>query len=796
MTHPAPPNDCDACAPCGSSTHRSFKQELDDAFIYSAWDPSPEFARKLDDLRLALGRHVGEYPQLLDELERVCTEGEQARAIAAQLIKRLAREGDCEETRTWLQAAKTGTSARIGHHLDVTFRKQLKRRQAWQRRLGEDARRLTSNIAPVCVPLDGHHPNSLRHLPASAPWRILIDETGSHFDEQADVLSASDSTLGRLVALAIPAATALPPLTGFHAVAATVAETDAAVGTLLGQKVGVFGFTVQDPAIHATRWIGHVVLLARWVLAQLPLVADAPCEVEILIEQNKGYQPGDDLRALREMLESELQRLSPTRYAKLRLHLGFMAKTHDLNGYVDAIAFTWGSQAAASQDRLKKTGWLGHCLLRPNDRALERLYLALHAGRELPPAAWYDLCAAAADEPPGGLLNDALNRLGGRCNREHWNASLAEVRQRLQSKRFALRALRQALAWLERWAAPGTALPPAERLALEAARLALDNHLGGVDQGRVLQCLDLIHHLHDEAPREACEALLRITVATTNVFEFAVMEETMTQWLAEPVAVPGLLNHAKLHSTLGQIAAFQGEAQRAMAHFERAIAAFQRLSDPDQAAREIAQTRSYRLIAAMDAPGLWTDALQTELMTHFAELLGKHSAEEISRSLAHSGQDRRYAQHLWLRMLVTQSGPLDPARSAYLTLRPQWQSGPDHPWPLIDAYRGWLLHDAGLAVPAAQHLGHAVAQCEAPDNGPTLHWMGAVLRVLAQALGVALATEPGDQAAANAANLPHKLPAAPHDALAEFARLAERSAACRVAEIHVALCRCLPFNFH
>ena len=54
-----------------------------------------------------------------------------------------------------------------------------------------------------------------------------------------------------------------------------------------------------------------------------------------------------------------------------------MAKAHALNGYVDAIAFTWGSQLAASQDRLKKTGWLGHCLLRPTDRALERLYLAL-----------------------------------------------------------------------------------------------------------------------------------------------------------------------------------------------------------------------------------------------------------------------------------------------------------------------------------------------------------------------------------------------------------------------------------
>ena len=772
-----------------------FKSKLDEAFRYSAWEPSPEHAGKLDDLRRALGGHVGAHTLLLDDLEAVCAEGEQARDLAAQLTKRLAREGDCEDTRAWLQTVKAGASKRICHHLDVTFSKQLKRREAWQRRLSEDAQCFTSNITPVRIAPDGHHPNSLRHLPASAQWRILIDETGSHFDEEADTLNTGDSALGRLVALAIPAATELPALAGFHAVAATVAETDAMVSALLTRAVGVFGFTVQDPAIHATRWIAHVVLLARWVLAQLPLAADVPCEVEILIEQNKGYQPGDDLRALREMLESELQRLSPTRYANLRLHLNFMAKDHDLNGYVDAIAFTWGSQLAASQNRLKRTGWLGHCLLRPTDRALERLYLALHAGRALPPAAWYDLCAAAADEPSGGLLNDALDRLGGRSDRGHWNASLAEVRQRVQSKHFELRALRQALAWLERWAAPGTALPPAERLTLTTARLALDNHLGGVDQGRVLQALDLIHRLHDEAPREACEALLRITVATTNVFEFGVMQETIVQWLAEPVAVPGLLNHAKLHSTLGQIAAFQGEAAAALPHFERAIATFQRLSDPDQAAREIAQTRSYRLIAAMDAPVLWTDALESELMTHFAALLDKHSAEEISRSLAHSGQDRHYAQHLWLRMLVTRTGPSDPARSAYLALRAQWQSGPDHPWPLINAYRGWLLHDAGLTEPAVQHFGEAIAQCQAPDNGATLHWMAAVLRVLARALGVALESEPVNTAADDE-DLQRRLPSAPHAALTEFVSLAQRGGACRVKDIHTALCRCLPFNFH
>lgn len=772
-----------------------FKSKLDEAFRYSAWEPSPEFARKLDDLRLALGRHVGEHPLLLEEFEAVCAEGERARGLAAQLARRLAREGDCEDTRAWLQAAKAGASERICHHLKVTFDKQLKRHLAWQRRLSEDGLRVSSTLEPVRVPTGGHHPNSLRHLLASAHWRIYIDETGSHFGEDADALNTGDSALGRLVALAVPSGTTLPPLKEFHAVAATLAETDAAVATLLGHAVGVFGFTVQDPAIHATRWIGHVVLLARWVLAQLPVVADAPCEVEILIEQNKGYEPGHDLRALREMLESELQRLSPTRYAQLRLHIGFMAKSHALNGYVDAIAFTWGSQAAASQDRLKKTAWLGHCLLRPTDRALERLYLAVHAGRELPPAAWYDLCAAVADEPPGGLLNEALEHLGARCNREQWNTNLAEVRQHLQSKRFELRALRQALSWLERWCAPGAALPPVERLALETARLALDNHLGGVDQDRILRCLDLIHCLHDEAPREACEALLRITVATTNVFEFGVMQETIAQWLTEPVAVPGLLNHGKLHSTLGQIAAFQGEAAAALTHFERAIAAFKRLSDPDQAAREIAQTRNYRLIAAMDASALWTDAMESELMTHFADLLDKHSAEEISRSLAHSGQDRRYVHHLWLRMLVTQTGSSDPARSAYLALRPQWQTGPDHPWPLINAYRGWLLHDAGRAVPAAQHFGEATTQCLAPDSGPTLQWMAAVLRALARALGVALESEPAD-ATTDTVALRLNLPAAPHTALAEFASLAQRADGCRAADIHAALCRCLPFNFH
>lgn len=76
--------------------------------------------------------------------------------------------------------------------------------------------------------------------------------------------------------------------------------------------------------------------------------------------------------------------------------------------------------------------------------------------------------------------------------------------------------------------------------------------------------------------------------------------------------------------------------------------------------------------------------------------------------------------------------------------------------------------------------------------------MGAVLSVLARALGVEIEPALARQATTNAADLQYSLPAAPHAALAEFATRAQRTDAdpCSVADIHAALCRCLPFNFH
>lgn len=771
----------------------AFDPLLHRAFLFSAWDPSSEHERELRRLRAEAMQHLAQQPDLLERFEQACSEGDQARQLANQLRGKFGREGDTEATRGWLTRIKSEVGARVGHHLDVTLGKLTEQRASTQQRRAREGHMMESGIAPVRLSRGQHHPNSLRHLPHSHHWQVLIDETGVLFDEQADQLPNSDSTLGRLVALVIPAGTALPSIAGYHGSTATVAESDKVVTTLLDRPVGIFGFTVHDPATHAASWIGHVLTLVRWTLAQLPVNPGKPTQVDVFIEQNKGYDEGYNLRALTETLESGFRRLSPQRYAGLSLQMRFMDKSQPRNGYVDAIAFTWGSPAAVSKDRLKKTAWLGHCLLRPSDEALERLYLALHTGRELSAPQWYELCAAAG-ETADGVLNDALARLGENLAQHpnYWNRCLAEVRRRMQAKEFKLHELGLALAWLERWGAQGSALPAAQQLMLETARLATDNHRGTVDVDRIERCLDLARALHDESPAEACEAMLRIAVASTNVFEFEVMRATMEEWLAKAVAIPGLLNHGKLHSTLGQIEAFTGNGVAAIDGFDRAIAAFERLSDPGQAKRETGQTRIYRLIALLDLPAQPAETRLAELCAHFQATIRKSTPTEISRSLAHSDQPRRFDHHLWLRALVSDPETFADARSAYLDQQAAWQTGDDHPWPLINSYRAWLLRDAGQAGQAAAQLSAAIRQCAHADSGPTLRWMGAVLLTLAAALKIALDK---DVSTDSAEALQQLLPAAPHAALARFSQQAQ-SGHCTAADIHAALRACLPFNFH
>ena len=810
---PVAPAASIAVAPAPQHGSGPFAHMTDGALIYEAFklcawgSDKPERQRQLEDIEQEVLTGTNRSAELHSRFRKACHRGEKACQLTKQLEQVLNQHG-LEHAQQWLEHQTAQLPEKIRSHLQHQLKKQKKRHQSWQQRKAQAQYKSSVSVSLA----DGRHPNSLHNLPLASSWSIYIDETGQLFDERAEVLESTDKDVGRLVALAVPANVQLPPLKGFHGTEADGKQTDAVLQRLLNTPVGIFGFSVQDTSARHRYWLGHVLHLVRWVLLQLPVPAASAtppgtCQVKVFIEQHSGYTSADKLHILNQTLESEFQSIDPQRFGQLRLELAFMDKNHPCNGYVDAIAYTWGSPSGLSKDRLKKSALRGHCLVDSGERALHHLYLSLSEQRPLSPAEWYGLCTAANTDAPGGFLARKLEEAGQSLSSHptHWAAYLNEVRHHLHTKQYQLAELSHALKWLEQWAPQGQCLPGALRLLMQSAYLASENHLGQIDPQRLSACLDLVLRLRDEVPEQACEAILRITTATTNSFEFDVLRDFIADWTSQPVGIPGLLNHGKLHSTLGQIEAFMGRPAAALAHFDQALASFARLSDAQQAQRESSQTRSYRLIAQLDAltghaaNGTATAQMLSDLQAHFGQALDKTQPEAISRSLAHSGQHHRYLHHLWLRALICLPEALAAARQAYCQAQGQWQDGEDHPWPLIAAYRGWLLHDSGQHGAAAMQWQQAIDTCDSEPHGPTLAWMAEVLRTLAQALQVALPDAAHRPGANRRAALKQALPHAPHAALAQFADAADAADAAHPlphAQAMAHLNACLPFNFH
>lgn len=766
-----------------------------ETFKLAAWGPSPERLRQLDDFA-EQALQPGRPPSLHAQLQTVRRNGEKAYALGQELEAIFHSQG-AQAAQAWLdKKSRVLPHQRMATHLRITLDKLLERQyEQTQRKNAAQAQQYKANVAVQMHA--GQHPNSLHRQTPATHWRIYIDEGGSVFDEQADALNASDKDVGRMVALAVPASTQLPKLGNFHATQSNPAQVDQVLQTLLDAQVGILGFSVQDSTARQAYWLGQVQHLIRWTLLQLPVPQNAPaCQVQIYIEKGDNYSSADSLHILSTTLESEFRALDPERFRHLQLKLEFMDKGHPLNGYVDAVAFTWTSPASISKDRLKKSQLRGHCLVDAAQESLHHLFLSLSEHSALAPQDWYALCSAASGEREGSFLHRSLARIGAQAEKDGplWQRYLSDVQQRLAHKQYRLSELGCALAWLKRHTPPQQTLPTALHLLLLANELALHNHQGKAEQNLLEQCLGMAMQLRDEEPALSAETLLRIATACNNQFEFTLVQRTLQEWLQQPVAVPGLLLYGKMQSTLGQIAAFTGQTEQALQQFDAALASFARLSDPAQARREQAQTRSYRLVAQMDgcqqqgAAAHPVQALVQALQQH----LGEKTADGLSRSLAHSAQQRRFDHHLWLRALVHWPQALGSARQAYVQQQPQWHSGSDHPWPLINAYRAWLLHDGGHRAPAQAHMLSAIQACMDDSHGPTLQWMAEVLRTLAHALGLEL-PEDAQPSAAQRQHLQQLLPHAPHAALAAFALAGLGTTHAQLLQ-HLAAS--LPFNFH
>lgn len=755
-------------------------------YKHAAWGSErPENARelaRLHELTVQQGK-----PDLLAKVESARRNGEKAHELSCQLLAKLKAEGDTPEVKAWLIRQRECAHRMIATTLAITY-------ERWQQHQQHRAERHQAQVYRSQLPIpdfvDGHHPNNLRYLSPSKSWQLLIDETGSEFASERVTFSDQDRRLGKVVGLALPVGLHLPRLSvGFHAVHESPELVDRCVADLLSSSIGIFGFSVKDDASRHHYWLGHVTQLVRWMLLMLPLESGAETRVETLVEQRGALTSDSDLEPLARLIEGELKAFDPERYAGLRLEMHIIGKSdHPANGYVDALACTWGGSLAVNEDRLKRSRLLGHCLLQPRDEAaLERLYLAAVEAHRLSGEDWLSLCEVVADGLDEGVLGLALARFGQRVSREpsRWQALLQEVRYRQQVKNLNFRGMVSALEWLARYAPAGAHLGPRLELQLESARLALANHHGRVSQERLQVLLALCQRLEDEESPAVCQALLRVAVSTTNTFEFAVMQPVVEAWLKKPVAQPGRLNHAKLHSTLGQLQAFQGQVELALASFTAGLDQLTLLSDTQEAQRERLQTETYRVMALAELPGHETEAL-TATLNLLETLTGQGNPLQMVRSLARGDGNARFAQHLLLRTLLAWPDTTRELADEYLSCADLWDTGSLHPWGLILAYRGWLhalREESGRARALFQE---ALAVCRQPEQGITLAWLGDVLEALAGSMGVL-------PEVSHSSGWPQRLPAAPVLALVELEALPQ---GVTHAQRWAIFSRCLPYQFH
>lgn len=668
------------------------------------------------------------------KIEKSKINGRTAHALQDELEKRMQHyDGTEQPIRDWFQELeKNNNNKKFMTHLHKKFNENVERWKNKRARAQTEGQVYQSSVKPPAM-CDGVHPNSVQHLQPATSWDILIDETGK-FDATSTEAGYNSPELGRVVALVVPRDVKLDPLPPrFHATDQKVAINDSVASHLLDKPVGIFGFTRKEEVTQGGSWFSQVRTLIQWVLMQLPVAQNGTVsEARFFVEQNGGYDATISLALLQEIVVDEMLQIDAQRYAHFNVRIEFIAKDgHPYNGYVDAVAYTWGSQHSANKDRLKKSKWIGHCLLRADQDAMERLYWSINHHTVLSSFNWLEMCAALNEEPESGLIHGFMQRIGETVKKKPhaWHGYLQAVQDSLRLKNYSLPNLSQALNWLDHWRPDEVSFPKPLQLELYAARLALNNHRGKLDADLMLQCIDLARELKDEDAPHCCEVILRVASLSTNSFEFDAVQAELESWLQEPVAVVGRLNHGKLHSALGQLYAFTGQYDQALQHFDQAITIFSSLSDPAQAKRETSQTGSYRLIALIDSTAE-DEVVKQALTTYLQAATGKPELGAIARSLATGKHDTRFVQHLALRACITRPSMMAAFVQQYLLTSSAWfDESADFPWPLILAYRGWL--QAQNPAAASKLFSQGIADCFEEDTGPTLHWIGHMLSVLA-----------------------------------------------------------------
>jgi len=574
------------------------------------------------------------------------------------------------------------------------------------------------------------HPNSILGLKPAKKWTIVTDETGEAFGKEAFTGGAGKP--GRYAFVLVPDTASLPPLAaGWHAVNRSLEDCLAVAENLYASRAGVIGIPVTD--LHRTNrqlWFACIESLLDIVLRLLPL--DGETAIELNVEQ-RGNNDGDNADLLSKTLDDAMYRLSltsPDRARQIKLTGRFIGK-HDcpLNGYADVVAYSWGC-AKVTQDAFARFGWVGPCLISAQPEvatAFRRCLQLVHQQGVLDAADWNALVTSREARAVGSLIGALLRGYGeeARGDAGKWRIYLKYVLSHLDSKAIRMSLLAPQVAWLKEYEPDDEQLPPRLRLLWLTAQLAASNHRGGTQFGvkeHAQEFTELTRSLRDEDAPLTCFAALHLAVEMTDSFKFEEARALLLPWLDEPIAVPGLRYHGQVLSSIGQHEAFLGNNDKALEYFDKAFAAFSRLSEDRQ--REIDHTLAYSVIAAMDAGSPRLPLLMAAYLYGGAYTVeGMIDRTTQFASVGEDEPDSKYAHAILLRYLVTLPED-DPVRKAYLAHSADWKWSEDgHPWELIAFYRAILLGRTHADYTRWLRRGYDLAK----TGGPTLQLIACVI---------------------------------------------------------------------
>jgi tetratricopeptide (TPR) repeat protein len=682
---------------------------LFEIFKISSWGRQSHKS-ELRILTTEIDKRINKNPKLLKRFKKAEIHGDTAFQAGVELEKRMKGPYDFEA----LKAEILFTHEKTPKILTALNSKLRRNHKYIQKKKANKVNHYHCSIPKVIIK-DDTHPNALVNLPKSPTYNVYIDETGENFTTEHQ----QGERVGKYVAIVVPSTTELPKLNNFHATDAKAKDIDNAITTLLTNKVGIIGFSSGDNIQKSIGWLNGIIQLVKWIAYLLPDAETGNQVLNVVIEQRGQFTQEVDLRIVEDILYDELRTLD-NKFDQLSIKMKFADKNHPYLTYADAVALTWGSKSKENNIRLKQSKLKGHCLLSATDNSLDKLYLMANTEFKLSPKEWFTLCAELpVDE--NSWLNRYMSKVQSKVkgNQETWLDYLGYVHQLLASKNYDTNSIYRALSFLDQSSPSNHELSAELKLRLVSSKLSVTSHIGVMDDTLYKEAVNLINIIEKEDAQLASEGLLRLFSMTTNVFESNKIAPIVDRWLNRSELIAGKLNFAKLHSTKGQILAFENRNEEAVASFNSAIKVFNELNNKLQAKKEITQTQCYLLTVYLANDKYQNEAV--ELVGHLLSLFG-NEIENMASSHSHP-----YVHHCIVKAITLRKDWFKELHEIYLNSAPKWVSDSTHPWQWINLYRGLISLDESVdkGIELCQE-----AYYDCTGEGAIFDWMQLVMKKL------------------------------------------------------------------